>query len=129
MTLHYWNGPLHAALTAATAALREGRATRTRPPRPPIDVNSGRGFAFIDHLGDVYPSGFLPQHCGNVTELSFREIYRTNPLLRALRDPSGFSGKCGVCEFGEICGGSRSHAYAVTGDPLGSDPTCCYVPS
>lgn len=120
-------GALHRQLTEATADLRQGRAGQTRRPRPPIDVNSGRGFAFIDHLGDVYPSGFLPQHCGNVVEQSFREIYRTHPLLRALRDPSCFDGKCGTCEFREVCGGSRSHAYAVTGDPLGSDPTCVHV--
>ena len=121
-------GELHRRLTLATAELRLGRVEMLRTPRPPIDVNSGRGFAFIDHLGDVYPSGFLPQHCGNVTERSFREIYRTDPVLRALRVPSGFAGKCGVCEFREVCGGSRSHAYAVTGDLLGSDPTCVHVP-
>lgn len=122
-------GDLHRRLTAATAELREGRVGRIRRPRPPIDVNSGRGFAFIDHLGDVYPSGFLPQHCGNVTERGFRELYRTEPLLRALRDPAGFHGKCGACEFREVCGGSRSHAYAVTGDVLGSDPTCVHLPA
>lgn len=120
-------GTLHRMLTDATADLREGREVR-RAPRPPIDVNSGRGFAFIDHLGDVYPSGFLPQRCGNVVEQGFREIYRTSPLLRSLRDPSGFSGRCGTCEFAEVCGGSRSHAYAVTGDVLGDDPTCVHVP-
>ena len=122
-------GALHEELTAATAGLRAQRSAQHRPPRPPIDVNSGRGFAFVDHLGDVYPSGFLPHHCGNVTERGFREIYRTDPLLRSLRDPDGFHGKCGACEFREVCGGSRSHAYAVSGDVLGSDPTCLYVPS
>lgn len=122
-------GSLHRELTAATAGVRAGRSERLRPPRPPIDVNSGRGFAFIDHLGDVYPSGFLPQRCGNVTERSFREIYRTDPLLRSLRDPAGFHGPCSTCEFAQVCGGSRSHAYAVTGDLLGSDPTCVHVPA
>ncbi len=123
------HGPLYATLTARTDELLADRPTRTRPPRPPIDVNSGRGFSFVDHRGDVYPSGFLPQQCGNVTEGGFRAIYRDNPLLRALRDPSGFTGRCGVCEFNEVCGGSRSHAYAVTGDVLASDPTCAHVPA
>lgn len=118
-------GTLHQMLTAATADLGEGRQRR-RAPRPPIDVNSGRGFAFIDHLGDVYPSGFLPQRCGNVVEQGFREIYRTSPLLQALRDPAGFTGRCGTCEFAQVCGGSRSHAFAVTGDMLGDDPTCVH---
>ncbi len=122
-------GPLHEQLSSATAALRLERGASLRRPRPPIDVNSGRGFAFVDHLGDVYPSGFLPHHCGNVAEMGFREIYRTDPLLRSLRDPVQFTGKCGVCEFREVCGGSRSHAYAVLGDLLGSDPTCVHVPA
>lgn len=121
-------GPLYDALTAAAADLLEGRHDPVRRPRPPIDVNSGRGFAFIDHVGDVYPSGFLPHHCGNVKEEGFRHIYRTNPLLRSLRRPDEFHGKCGMCEFNEVCGGSRSHAYAVTGDILASDPTCVYLP-
>ncbi|HYF74902.1 MAG TPA: TIGR04053 family radical SAM/SPASM domain-containing protein [Nocardioides sp.] len=120
-------GALYDQLTAATTTLRQGRAEQLRRPRPPIDVNSGRGFAFIDHLGDVYPSGFLPQRCGNVTEQGFRELYRTHPLLRSLRDPATFQGACGTCEFRDVCGGSRSHAYAVTGDVLGSDPTCIRV--
>lgn len=122
------HGELYHRLTADTADLLTGRQDRARPPRPPIEVNSGRGFAFIDHLGDVYPSGFLPHRCGNVKETGFREIYRTSPLLQSLREPSEFHGKCGVCEFREVCGGSRSHAYAVTGDLLASDPTCVYVP-
>ena len=121
-------GELHQQLTGAVAALRAQRHTHTRRPRPPIEVNSGRGFAFIDHLGEVYPSGFLPHQCGNVKDAGFREIYRTSPLLRSLRDPAQFHGKCGVCEFRDVCGGSRSHAYAVTGDLLASDPTCVYEP-
>ncbi len=122
------HGELHAQLTAATADLLAGRQDAPRRPRPPIEVNSGRGFAFIDHLGDVYPSGFLPHRCGNVKETGFREIYQTSPLLQSLRRPEEFHGKCGVCEFKEVCGGSRSHAYAVTGALLASDPTCVYVP-
>lgn len=121
-------GPLYAQLSDAVADLLADPQRGHRTPRPPIDVNSGRGFAFIDHLGDVYPSGFLPHRCGSVREQGFREIYRTSPLLRSLREPHRFHGKCGVCEFNEVCGGSRSHAYAVTGDILASDPTCVFVP-
>ncbi|WP_116112581.1 TIGR04053 family radical SAM/SPASM domain-containing protein [Austwickia chelonae] len=123
------HGDLYRRLRAATADLLGDATVRRRKPRPPIDVNSGRGFAFISHTGLVYPSGFFPQHCGNVKETPFPEIYRTDPLLVSLRHPEEFHGKCGVCEFNEVCGGSRSHAYAVTGDILGSDPTCVYVPS
>jgi len=91
-------------------------------------VNDGDGFIFISHIGDVYPSGFLPISCGNVREKPLTEIYRQSPILKQLRNKSLLKGKCGVCEFKEICGGSRARAYAVTGDYLESDPYCVYVP-
>lgn len=96
--------------------------------RSPKGVNDGDGFVFISHTGDVYPSGFLPVSCGNVRESSLPEIYRNSPILRELRDKSLLKGKCGVCEFKQLCGGSRARAYAVTGDYLESDPYCAYVP-
>ena len=79
-------------------------------------------------MGDVYPSGFLPFVCGNVREQPFHEIYADAPMMRALRNPAGYSGKCGVCDFNWICGGSRARTHAMTGDPLASDPSCAYVP-
>lgn len=121
-------GELYARLTDATTAVLAGREVSKRPARPPIDTNSGRGFMFIDHLGQVYPSGFLPFPAGSVTEVDVKTIYRDAPVMRALRRPDEFVGKCGACEFNDVCGGSRSHAYAVTGDPLASDPTCLFVP-
>ena len=112
--------------------------TRTYPPRrkgstgqirPPLDVNAGRGFSFIDHHGSVQPSGFLPVTVGSVHDQPFSTIYRDAPLLQQLRDPDALGGKCGICEYRSVCGGSRSHAYAVTGDPLASDPSCSYEPA
>lgn len=91
-------------------------------------VNDGNGFAFVSHVGDVCPSGFLPLPGGNVRETSFSEIYRGSPLFRELRDYSHLKGKCGVCDFRDVCGGSRARAYAVTGDYLRSDPYCVYQP-
>lgn len=96
--------------------------------RPPLDVNAAKGFVFVDHRGDVYPSGFLPLAVGSVRTAPLSEIYRRAPLLRALRDPAQLTGRCGRCEFRAVCGGSRSHAYAVTGDPLADDPTCAFEP-
>jgi AdoMet-dependent heme synthase len=121
-------GPLYRELTELTRTELDGVPLRERPPRPPIDVNSGRGFMFIDHMGKVYPSGFLPQVAGDVRTTPVTEIYRQAEIMRQLRTPSSFGGKCGVCEFRDVCGGSRSYAFAATGDPLASDPSCSYVP-
>ena len=121
-------GPLRSQLRADTAELLSGQEPRRRRPRPPIDVNSGRGFAFVDHVGVVYPSGFLPTAVGSVRKKSFPEIYRGSELLQSLRNPDTFGGRCGRCEFRSVCGGSRSHAYATTGDPLAEDPSCAYEP-
>jgi len=96
--------------------------------RAPKAVNDGDGFVFISHIGDVYPSGFLPVACGNVRERPLADIYRNSPVMKQLRDKSLLKGKCGVCEFKSVCGGSRARAYAVTGDYLASDPYCAYIP-
>ncbi|KKK36934.1 Fe-S oxidoreductase [Mesobacillus campisalis] len=96
--------------------------------RAPKGVNDGNGFVFISHIGDVYPSGLLPVKAGNVREQPLAEIYRESPIFKALRNPDGFKGKCGQCEFRYVCGGSRSRAYAVTGDYLESEPYCVYIP-
>jgi radical SAM protein len=91
-------------------------------------IRDGNGIMFISHLGEVYPSGFLPLAAGSVRKMSPAEIYRNSRLFQSLRDPKSFKGKCGRCEFNKICGGSRARAYAATGDPLESDPLCAYQP-
>ena len=122
-------GPLRASLRAETATQLTGEEPKRRVARAPIDVNSGRGFAFVDHVGMVYPSGFLPIAVGCVRDQPFADIYRGADLLQDLRSPDNFGGRCGRCEFRAVCGGSRSHAYAVTGDPLAADPSCMYEPA
>ncbi|QGG94608.1 TIGR04053 family radical SAM/SPASM domain-containing protein [Actinomarinicola tropica] len=121
-------GPLRTVLRARTDELMGGVSPGPRRPRPPLDVNAGRGFAFVDHHGEVYPSGFLPLSAGSVRQAPLTEIYRSSPLMRSLRDPSLLRGRCGVCDFASVCGGSRSHAYATSGDPLGEDPSCLHQP-
>jgi radical SAM protein len=96
--------------------------------RPVQGVNDGRGFLFVSHTGEITPSGFLPLVAGNVRTDDVVDVYRHHPLFVSLRDPARLTGKCGACEFREICGGQRGRAYAVTGDPLASDPACAYVP-
>jgi radical SAM protein len=91
-------------------------------------VSDGKGFMFISHTGQVFPSGFLPLPAGNVLWEPLAHIYRKSPLFVALRDPEQLKGKCGVCEFRELCGGSRARSYAFTGDPLSEEPCCSYQP-
>jgi AdoMet-dependent heme synthase len=94
----------------------------------PRGVNAGNGFLFVSHRGEIFPSGFLPVPVGSVRERTLAEVYRDAPLLRALRDPDSLRGRCGRCEFRQICGGSRSRAFALTGDAFATDPWCAYQP-
>lgn len=94
----------------------------------PRGVNSGKGFLFLSHRGEIYPSGFLPLSAGNVRTHDVAAVYRDSPLFRQLRSPEALKGRCGDCEFREICGGSRSRAFWLTGDPLETDPWCSYQP-
>ena len=91
-------------------------------------VSDGKGFMFISHTGQVFPSGFLPLPAGNILWEPLAQIYRKSPLFVALRDPEQLKGKCRQCEFREICGGSRARSYAFTGDPLSEEPCCAYTP-
>lgn len=104
----------------------------TRTPdgigRAPRGINDGKGFVFISHLGEVFPSGFLPVSAGNVRKQSLTELYRHSPLFVSLRDSANLKGKCGVCEFREVCGGSRARAHATTGDVFAEEPCCIWRP-
>jgi len=117
-------GPVYGSLKKGLA----GWDSREKIRRPPMDVNAGQGFVFISHVGEVHPSGFLPAGAGNVRNQPLTKIYRESAVFNALRDDRRLRGRCGECEFREVCGGSRSRAYAATGDYLGEDPLCSYVP-
>jgi radical SAM protein len=91
-------------------------------------VTDGNGFLFVDHLGTICPSGFLPLVAGNVRTDDLVRIYREHPLFQALRDGDRLGGRCGRCDYRSRCGGSRARAYAATGEPLAEDPGCAYEP-
>ena len=111
------SGELVTLMGPATHRLR-AHTTATR---------DGKGIVFIAHNGEVYPAGFLPHGLGNVRSEKIAEIYQDNPLLKDIRS-SNFSGRCGYCEYADLCGGSRARAYAATGDALSEDPACPYQP-
>lgn len=93
-----------------------------------FQIRDGHGIVFVSHLGDIYPSGFLPLRCGSVRANAIADVYRNSEIFRALHSPNCFHGKCGDCDYSHICGGSRARAFAHTGDALGSDPFCPYRP-
>lgn len=92
------------------------------------NVNDGDGFVFISHTGEIMPSGFLPVPAGNVRTDDLADVYRTHPLFVALRDRDRLEGKCGVCEYRDVCGGSRARAHAMTGNWHASEPFCSHIP-
>jgi radical SAM protein with 4Fe4S-binding SPASM domain len=92
------------------------------------NVNDGDGFMFVSHTGEIYPSGFLPVSAGNIRSADLVDVYRGSELFRSLRDRSRLKGKCSVCEYLPVCGGSRARAYATTGDYLEAEPFCAHVP-
>jgi heme b synthase len=89
---------------------------------------AGQAFCFISHKGDVQPCGYFDYACGNVRETPLRTLWETAPLFQQFRKPDDYHGKCGLCEYRRVCGGCRARAYAATGDALGPEPLCAYVP-
>ena len=118
---HYRRFVLQQARGAAAA-----RAVASAPGMG--GTNDGKGICFISHTGEIYPSGFLPIPCGRAPLDSIVRVYQETAPFRALRDADRLGGKCGACEFRNLCGGSRARAYAVSGDPLAAEPDCAYVP-
>ena len=103
---------------------------RPSPGRPfiPAGVNDGKGVMFVSHTGTVHPSGFLPIECGSFPQDSVVDVYQNSTVFQSLRDGNLLEGKCGACEFRNVCGGSRARAYAVSGNLLAEEPDCIYEP-
>lgn len=118
--------PLYAGLSTRLAELLG--PPRARPSAHTSPTRDGKGIVFISYDGEVYPAGFLPIGLGNVRQEPLSLIYQDNPILRAIR-AAQFEGRCGQCEYADMCGGSRARAYASSGDPLGEDPACAYQPA
>lgn len=117
---HYRRFLLQKARQAGAPARLEG---------PHIGTNDGRGIMFVSHIGEIYPSGFLPIRCGVFPRDSLVDVYQNAPLFRALRDADALKGKCGICEYRHICGGSRARSFALSDrDPLAPEPDCAYLP-
>jgi radical SAM protein with 4Fe4S-binding SPASM domain len=117
-----------AAFAGRPVGPRNPAAARDTVRRAGRAVTDGNGVVFVDHVGNICPSGFLPLRVGNVRQDDLVAVYRDNGVFSALRDPDQLGGRCGRCEYREVCGGSRARAYAFTDDPLAEDPGCAWQP-
>jgi radical SAM protein with 4Fe4S-binding SPASM domain len=89
---------------------------------------AGTGVCFISHEGEVYPCGYLPAIAGDLRRQSFADIWANADVFNQLRDTANLKGKCGCCEFRNVCMGCRARAFAATGDYLDEEPFCVYEP-
>ena len=117
----YWNQACYQRL--GTALIQLEGAPKTRSTLRPSGTLDGDGIIFVAHDGTIYPGGLLPVTLGNVKNDSLADVYRHNQLLQDIRQRK-MHGQCGICEFREVCGGSRARAFSCDGDPLSSDPAC-----
>jgi AdoMet-dependent heme synthase len=89
---------------------------------------AGTGVCFISHQGVVSPCGYLPLEAGDLRKQGFAAVWNDSPLFASLRDLDNLKGKCGICEFKNLCEGCRARAYGCTGDYLAEEPFCLYTP-
>ncbi len=105
------------------------------PGGHPSDMNAttkgclaGTGVCFISHEGEVFPCGYLPVIAGDLRKQRFADIWQNSAVFNELRDTENLKGKCGCCEFRNVCMGCRARAFAATGDYLSEEPFCVYQP-
>lgn len=108
---------------------RSGSDAASPMPFIPAGVNDGKGVMFVSHTGSIYPTGFLPALCGVFPAQSVVTVYQQSPIFKDLRNSDRLEGKCGMCEFRGVCGGSRARAYAVDGNMFAQEPDCSYIPT
>jgi radical SAM protein with 4Fe4S-binding SPASM domain len=135
-------GPTDMMMPGSTGILLKPQASHTggrlgngHPGGHPSDMNAmtkgclaGTGVCFISHEGEVYPCGYLPVIAGDLRKQRFIEIWDNAEVFQQLRDVDQLKGKCGCCEFRNVCMGCRARAYAATGDYLDEEPFCVYEP-
>ncbi|MDA8064827.1 MAG: radical SAM protein [Thermaerobacter sp.] len=123
--IHITCAPHYLRVERQEGALRGGHGHGGAPVK---GCMAGNGFAFVSHVGEVYPCGYFQVRAGSVRERSFREIYEQAELFQTLRDPDLLHGKCGRCEYRHLCGGCRARALGAVGDYLGEEPYCVHEP-
>jgi AdoMet-dependent heme synthase len=110
--------------------LRRNLVEQEGEPTSPSTIRArgtldGDGIVFVAYDGSIYPGGLTPHGLGNIKTNDLSDVYRKHPLLGRIRRRE-FEGYCSICQYQEICGGSRARAYSHYGDALASDPACVY---
>lgn len=129
-----WLGEASAAcsvpikVTCGPTGVRIWRQISQKPAMRPRGCMAGKGFCFVSRRGEVFPCGYLPISAGSIITTPFWQIYDEAEVFRALRDTANLKGRCGTCEFREVCGGCRARAFSMTGDYMGEDPLCGHIP-
>jgi heme b synthase len=82
----------------------------------------------IDCFGNLKPCSYFHSSVGNVKQVPFKELWFSSKVFNDLRDFKKYKGKCGECEFINVCGGCRARADAVYGDYMEEEPFCSYIP-
>jgi AdoMet-dependent heme synthase len=130
-------GPADMMMPGSTGILLkpQGGHPGGNPGGHPSDMNAmtkgclaGTGVCFISHQGEVFPCGYLPVIAGDLRKQTFAEIWNGAKVFEQLRQTDNLKGKCGCCEFRNVCMGCRARAYAATGDFLDEEPFCVYQP-
>jgi radical SAM protein with 4Fe4S-binding SPASM domain len=89
---------------------------------------AGTAVCFISNQGEVYPCGYLPALAGDLKKQPFADIWQNSVVFNELRDVNNLKGKCGCCEFRNVCMGCRARAFAATGNYLDEEPFCVFEP-
>jgi len=125
-------GPLPLKAICAPQYFRVEHETEEGDPGPISEDRkgclAGLHMCFITHRGDVFPCGYLPLSAGNIRQRPFREIWNESGLFKNLRDSSLLSGRCGACDFKDVCGGCRARGYYAQGNVFAEEPFCVYEP-
>ncbi|MCK5244992.1 MAG: radical SAM protein [Desulfobacterales bacterium] len=90
---------------------------------------AAQSICFIDCFGNVNPCSYFPVSAGNIKKTPFKEIWENSPLFNDLRSFEKYKGKCGKCEYINVCGGCRARARVIYGDYLAEEPFCSYRPA
>ena len=88
---------------------------------------AGTNYARVTPNGEVTPWPYMPLSAGNIRENSFVDLWEKSDIFNSFRYPH-LKGKCGECEYSDICGGCRARPYVDHGDWLDEDQWCLYTP-